>query len=140
MKRSEAKENITGKNDSFDRYKISNATSNVKKKIVEAHNTNFSNVKKIETNGFQHVDQTKKRLKVKKNTLSLSSGVTFLDDVLFDINEMGRKSQKMTNSAEINGLGTKIRTTISVPPETITLRNNQGRIPHNEFGKTLFYQ
>jgi hypothetical protein len=30
------------------------------KKIVGAHNTNFSNVKKIETNGFQNVGHTKK--------------------------------------------------------------------------------
>ena len=128
MKRSEAKENITGKNDSFDRYKISNATSNVKKKIVEAHNTNFSNVKKIETNGFQNVGHTKKTLKVNANIITSDSGFTFLDDVLFDNNEMGRKSHTTTNSGEINSFDIKIRTTINVPLKTITSRYNQNEI------------
>jgi hypothetical protein len=127
----------TRKSNSFDKYKISHTTSNVRKNIVIAHNTKFSNVKKMETNGFQpNVDQTKRTTKVKANTITSTyhSGLSFLDNVTVDINEMGRESQTTNILAEINGLGKDIRKKISAPLEILASHDKQGRFPNINVG------
>jgi hypothetical protein len=131
------------KSNSFDKYKISHTTSNVKKNIVIAHNTKFSNVKKMETNGFQqNVDQTKRTSKVKANTITSTnhSGLSFLDNVAVDINEMGRESQTTNILAEINGFGKNIRKKISAPLEIIASHDKQGRFADINVGKKTIHQ
>ena len=134
-------DDTTRKSNSFDKYKISHTTSNVKKNIVIAHNTKFSNVKKMETNGFQqNVDQTKRTSKVKANTITSTyhSGLSFLDNVTVDINEMGRESQTTNILAEINGFGKNIRKKISEPLEIIASHDKQGRFRNINVGKKKY--
>ena len=135
------KDDTARKSNSFDKYKISQTTSNVKKNIVIAHNTKFSNVKKMETNGFQqNVDQAKRTSKVKANTITSTydSVLSFLDNVTVDINEMGRESQTTNILAEINGFGKNIRKKISAPLEIIASHDKQGRFRNINVGKKKY--
>ena len=95
----------------------------------------------METNGFQqNVDQTKRTSKVKANTITSTyhSGLSFLDNVTVDINEMGRESQTTNILAEINGFGKNIRKKISAPLEIIASHDKQGRFRNNNIGKKKY--
>ena len=115
---------------SFDSLTVFPTTSNVTKKTEAAQITKFSNVKRIETNGFQNTNHTKKTGKEEITAITAKPRFTGIDDFWLDNNETRQEYLRTANSSEINGFATKIRTMRNVPLETMTLKTKEDGRPN----------